>query len=52
MALVDNYEEIVGECRGEHCNCSFWNFSRISPSNKQHGARLKKVIVQVGFELI
>jgi hypothetical protein len=22
---VDNYEEVVGECRGERCNCSFWN---------------------------
>jgi hypothetical protein len=49
---MDNYEEVVGEFRGGHCNCSFWNFSRILPSKNQHGARLKEVVVQVGFELI
>jgi hypothetical protein len=43
---VDEYEEVVGECRGGHCNCSFWKFSKISPSNNQHGASLKKVVVQ------
>jgi hypothetical protein len=49
---VANYEEVVGECRGGHCNCSFWNFSKISPSNNQHGASLKEVVVQVGFKLV
>jgi hypothetical protein len=50
--LVDDYEEVIRECRGGHCNCSFWNFSKISPSNNQYGASLKKVLVQVGFKLI
>jgi hypothetical protein len=52
LALVDEYEVVVGECRGGHCNCSFWNFSKISPSNNEHGASLKKVVVQVGFKLV
>jgi hypothetical protein len=52
LALVDNYEEVVGEYRCGHFNYSFWNFSRISPSNNQQGVRLKKVVVQVGFELV
>jgi hypothetical protein len=52
LVLVDEYEEVVGECRGGHCNCSFWNFSKISPSNNQHGASLKKVVVHVGFKLV
>jgi hypothetical protein len=49
---VDEYEEVVGECRGRHCNCSFWNFLKISPNNNQHRTSLKKVVVQVGFKLV
>jgi hypothetical protein len=52
LALVDDYEEVVGECRGGHCNCCFWNFSKISPSNNQHEASLKKIVVQEGFKLV
>jgi hypothetical protein len=52
LALVDDYEEVVGKCRCGHYNCSFWNFSKISPSNNQHEASLKKIVVQVGFKLV
>jgi hypothetical protein len=52
LILVEDYEKIVIKCKGEHCNYSLWNFSKVSPHMNQYEAILKKIVVQVAYELV